>query len=332
MTSATSRARTWLVARRVIRLLGVLLVVSVLCFFSLSLLPGDPARMILGETGATPQAVAQLRGELGLDQPVVERFVTWLTGALTGDLGESYRTGQSVLSIVGDRAPITLELILWSQIIALGAAIPAAIAAAHRRRTKTDRAISLWVFATLSTPDFVIGVLLILIFSVTLGIFPSTGYVPWSDGVGDHLGSLLMPAIALGSSSFALYQRVLRADLIETLGQDFIAVAKAKGISPTRVTFRHALRPSLLGLSTSIGVTIGTLIGSTVVIESLFGLPGIGAELASAVTSRDYVEVQGLVLLIATAFVLINALVDVLYGIIDPRLSVARTFARGASR
>jgi len=325
------RRRHRFVARRVVRLIGVLLVVSVLCFFSMSLLPGDPARIILGETSATPEAVASLRAELGLDQPIVERFVHWIGGVLHGDLGSSYRTGQSVMGIIGDRAPVTLELIVLSQIIALALAIPAAIVAAYRRRTATDRAISLWVFTTLSTPDFVIGVLLVLVFSVSWGIFPSTGYTPWSDGIGPHLESLVMPALALASASFALYQRVLRADLVETLRRDYIAVARAKGISMWRVTFRHALRPSLTGLVTSVGVTIGTLIGSTVVIESLFGLPGIGAELASAVVNRDYVEVQGLVLMIAASFVVINALVDLLYGVIDPRLSLAAsTSGRGA--
>ncbi|MFT4286508.1 ABC transporter permease [Nocardioides sp.] len=320
------------IAIRLLRLLAVLFVVSVLCFLSMSLLPGDPARIILGETGATPEAVAALRTQLGLDEPLLQRYLSWIGGVLHGDLGASFRTSQPVMTIIADRAPVTIELILWSQVIALACAIPAAIAAAYRRRTATDRAISLWVFTTLSTPDFVIGVLLILVFSVSLGVFPANGYLTWSDGAGPHLESLVMPAIALASASFALYQRVLRADLVETLRKDFIVVARAKGISPWRVTLRHALRPSLLGLTTSVGVTVGTLIGSTVVIESLFGLPGIGAELASAVVARDYVEVQGLVLIIAAAFVLINAAVDVLYGVIDPRLTPARVLRKAVAR
>ncbi|UUW90778.1 ABC transporter permease [Pimelobacter simplex] len=323
-----NRARLFRVGLKVLRLLAVLLVVSTLCFFSLALLPGDPARLMLGDS-ATPEAVATLRSQLGLDLPTLERFGHWIGGVLQGDLGESYRTGQSVTEILGERAPVTVELILLSQIIALGLAVPAAIVAAHRRRTGTDRALSLWVFTALSTPDFVVGVVLIWILSVHLGWFPANGYAPWSDGVGPHLSSLIMPAIALAGTSFALYQRVLRADLVETLRQDYIEVARAKGLSLTRITFRHALRPSLLGLSTQIGVTVGMLIGSTVVVESLFGLPGIGDELAGAVTARDYVEVQGLVLVIATSFVLVNALVDVLYPVIDPRLASSR---RGGAR
>ncbi|MBU2693668.1 ABC transporter permease [Nocardioides sp. WV_118_6] len=323
-----NRARLFRVGLKVLRLLAVLLVVSTLCFFSLALLPGDPARLMLGDS-ATPEAVATLRSQLGLDLPTLERFGHWIGGVLQGDLGESYRTGQSVTEILGERAPVTVELIVLSQIIALGLAVPAAIVAAHRRRTGTDRALSLWVFTALSTPDFVVGVVLIWILSVHLGWFPANGYAPWSDGVGPHLSSLIMPAIALAGTSFALYQRVLRADLVETLRQDYIEVARAKGLSLTRITFRHALRPSLLGLSTQIGVTVGMLIGSTVVVESLFGLPGIGDELAGAVTARDYVEVQGLVLVIATCFVLVNALVDVLYPVIDPRLASSR---RGGAR
>jgi peptide/nickel transport system permease protein len=320
------------VALRIVRLAAVLLIVSTLCFFALSLLPGDPAQVILGEAGATPEAVAALRHQLGLDQPLGDRFLSWLGGVLRGDLGESYRTGQPVMEIVTDRVPITIELIVLSQVIALALAVPAAIAAATRRRSGTDRAMSLWVFTSLSTPDFVVGVLLIWIFSVTFGLLPANGYVPWGDGIGEHLGSMIMPALALASSSFALYQRVLRADLIETLQRDFISVARAKGLSPGRVMFRHAMRPSLLGLSTSLGVTIGTLIGSTVVVETLFGLPGLGAELAAAVNARDYVEVQGIVLVVATSFVLINALVDFLYGVIDPRLSVVKTFGKADAR
>ncbi|GAA1513876.1 ABC transporter permease [Nocardioides humi] len=327
-----NRARLLRIGLKVLRLVAVLLVVSTLCFFSLALLPGDPARLMLGDA-ATDQSVATLRDQLGLDLPMMQRFTDWLGGVVTGDLGSSYRTGQAVTRILAERAPVTIELILLSQVIALGLAIPAAIVAAHRRRTGTDRALSLWVFTSLSTPDFVVGVVLVWIFSVQLGWLPANGYSPWSEGVSAHLSSLLMPAIALAGTSFALYQRVLRADLVETLRQDYIEVARAKGISSARITFRHALRPSLLGLSTQIGVTVGMLIGSTVVVESLFGLPGIGDELAGAVTARDYIEVQGLVLVIAACFVLVNALVDVLYPVIDPRLAKAGSRrTRGGAR
>lgn len=314
---------------RVVRLLAILLIVASLCFLSMQLLPGDPARQILGPTNASPEAVVELRHQLGLDQPLGARFADWAGGVLRGDLGASYRTGQSVTDIIAERVPVTVELVVFSQLIAIVLAVPAAIAAATRRRTGVDRGISLWVFTTLSMPNFVIGVLLIWVLSVSLGWLPSNGYTPWNEDPGRHLSSMIMPSIALAAAPFALYQRVLRADLVETLGRDFMAVARAKGVSPARIIVRHALRPSLIGLSTSVGVTVGTLIGSTVVVESLFGLPGLGAELVSAVQGRDYVEVQGIVLVIAVAFVLINRLVDVLYGVLDPRLRSTRAQTSG---
>lgn len=319
MTGARWRlART--LALKLLRLAAVLFVVSALCFLSLNLLPGDPARSILGVAGSSPQAVHDLRHQLGLDQPILTRFFTWLGHALTGNLGRSYVNDQPVSQIIANRAPVTLELILISQVIALAAAIPAAVLAAAKRGCATDRGIGLWVFGVLSTPNFVIGFILIYVFAVKLHMYPANGYVPVSQGLGQHLGSLLLPSVSLAAAPFALYQRVLRADLIETYGQEFMAVARAKGVSPLRAAFRHAMRPSLLGLTTSVGVTVGTLVGADVIVESLFSLPGVGAELAHAVSGRDYVEVQGIVLVITTAFVLVNALVDIVYTLIDPRL------------
>ncbi|OON28082.1 hypothetical protein BSA16_29025 [Micromonospora sp. Rc5] len=310
-------ARTVLL--KLVRLAAVLFVVSLLCFLSLSLLPGDPAQAILGES-ASPQAVAALHEQLGLDRPFLERFLGWLGNAVQGDLGRSYATNQTVAQIIAERAPVTIELIVLSQLIAIAAAIPAAVAAAARRGSAVDRGMSLWVFTVLSTPNFVVGFVLIWVFAVQLGLYPANGYVPVSAGIGQHLGSLLLPSLTLAAAPFALYQRVLRADLVETYGQEFMQVARAKGISPLRAAMRHAFRPSLLNLTTSVGVTVGVLIGSDVIVETLFSLPGLGAELAHSVSARDYAEVQGLVLVIAAAFVLINAAVDLIYGLIDPRL------------
>lgn len=324
MTPSGSPTRT--VVLRVVRLLAVLLVVSALCFLSLSLLPGDPARAILGES-ASPEAVAALHSQLGLDRPLVLRYATWLGNVLRGDFGQSYFSQQPVSQIIAYRAPITLELIALSTIFALVLAVPLAVLAAAHRGSAIDRGVGLGVFTVLSTPNFVAGFLLIWVFAVKLGWFPANGYVPWSKGVLPHLGSMFLPALALAAAPFALYQRVLRADLIETYDQEFMHVARAKGVSPLRAALHHAMRPSLLGLTTTLGVTIGTLIGADVIIESLFSIPGIGAELAHSVSGRDYIEVQGLVLVIATTFVLVNALVDVVYLLIDPRLKSSRVTA-----
>ncbi|MDQ6524263.1 ABC transporter permease [Nocardioides sp. LHD-245] len=315
--SRVLRSRGWL---KLIRLLAVLFMISVLTFLSLQLLPGDPARVILGDQANDPATLAAMRHELGLDQGILARYLDWIGGALSGDLGSSYVTKETVSSMISSRLPITLELVILSQLIALVLAIPAGIVAAINKGRGADHAIGLWVFGVLSTPNFVIGVILIWIFAVTLGWLPANGYQPWSEGVGAHLGSVILASISLAAAPFALYQRVLRADYAETLGRDFIDVARAKGISPLRIVFRHAIRPSILGLLTVTGLTVGVLIGSTVVVENLFGLPGLGAGLVSAVQNRDYIVVQGMTLVIACSFVLINTLVDFLYGVVDPRL------------
>lgn len=330
----TQHARTRLTRSlaRAFRLLAVLLVVSTLSFFAIQLLPGGPVQAILGVT-ATEEAVAALNQQLGLDRPIWEQYVTWLGNLAQGDLGQSYRTRQPVIDIVSNRLPVTLQLILAGQVLALVASVPLALAGAYRRDTAIDRSIGLFVFSALSAPHFVIGVVLIWILSVNLGWLPSTGFSPISDGLGSYFKSLLMPAVALAAAPFAQYQRVLRADLVETLGRQFMVAARAKGISPFRAAFSHALRPSLLGLSTVVGVTIGVSIGSSVVVETLFGFPGLGAELVNAVQTRDFPAVQGIVLVIAAGFVLINAAIDILYAVLDPRLrrpGIRQTKARAA--
>lgn len=318
------------VVLRLLRLVAVLLVVSALCFLSLNLLPGDPARAILGESG-TPESVAALQQELGLNAPIGERYVTWLGGILQGDFGRSYANRLPVADIILQRAPVTIELILLSQLIALAVAIPLATVAAVKRGTAVDRGISSLVFLAVSVPSFVLAFVLIWVFAIKLGLYPANGFIPISAGLGQNLGSLLLPSLALAAGPAALYQRVLRADLAETYGQEFMNVARAKGVSPLRMAVRHAFRPSLLGLTTSLGVVVGVLIGSSVIIENLFSLPGLGSILATSVSGRDYVVVQGVVLVAATAFVLINAAVDLVYGLIDPRLRKARVTRRAGA-
>lgn len=318
------------VVLRLLRLVAVLLVVSALCFLSLNLLPGDPARAILGESG-TPESVAALQQELGLDVPMGERYITWLGGILQGDFGRSYANRLPVADIILQRAPVTIELILLSQLIALAVAIPLATVAAVKRGTAVDRGISSLVFLAVSVPSFVLAFVLIWVFAIKLGLYPANGFIPISAGLGQNLGSLLLPSLALAAGPAALYQRVLRADLAETYGQEFMNVARAKGVSPLRMAVRHAFRPSLLGLTTSLGVVVGVLIGSSVIIENLFSLPGLGSILATSVSGRDYVVVQGVVLVAATAFVLINAAVDLVYGLIDPRLRKARVTRRAGA-
>lgn len=312
------------VGLKLARLIGVLFCVAVLCFFSLNLLPGSPAQAILGVAGSSPKAVAALNHKLGVDQPLLHRFVTWIGNVAHGDLGTSYQSGESVAHIIGKTAPLSLELILLSQIVALALAIPAALIAAARRGSFADHSIGAGALAVLSTPNFVVGFVLIWIFAVGAGLLPASGYAKLSEGVGPHLESLVLPVICLAAAPFGLYQRILRADLVGTYDAEFMSVARAKGVSPRRRALHHALRPSLLGLTTSVGAMVGTLIGGVVIVETLFGLPGIGAQLTQAVSNRDYVEVQGIVLVMATFFVVVNTIVDLSYVFIDPRLRSIR--------
>jgi len=307
---------------QVLTLLVILLAATALTFFITNVLPGDAAVAILGDS-ATPADIASLRTELGLDRNIVVRYVDWLGHALRGDLGKSYRTRENISTMIADRLPVTLELILLTQLIALVFAVPAGILAAYRSRTKVDSALATVSIGLLSTPAFVKGILLIYLMSVLLGWFPASGYKSLSDGLGANLHSLALPAMTLALAEFPVYMRLLRADMISTLQQDYILVARAKGLSVREILLGHALRPSSLSLVTVVGINLGRLVGGAVVIETLFALPGIGQMLVNAVYQHDQFVIQGVVLVIATGFVLINLLVDLMYAVIDPRVRIS---------
>jgi len=304
---------------QLLTLLVILLAATALTFFITNVLPGDAAVAILGDS-ATPADIASLRTELGLDRNIVVRYVDWLSHALRGDLGKSYRTRENISTMIADRLPVTLELILLTQLIALVFAVPAGILAAYRSRTKVDSALATVSIGLLSTPAFVKGILLIYLMSVLLGWFPASGYKSLSDGLGANLHSLALPAMTLALAEFPVYMRLLRADMISTLQQDYILVARAKGLGVREILLGHALRPSSLSLVTVVGINLGRLVGGAVVIETLFALPGIGQMLVNAVYQHDQFVIQGVVLVIATGFVLINLLVDLMYAVIDPRV------------
>lgn len=304
---------------RLARLVVVLLAVTFLSFLLLNLLPGDPTTQILGVT-ATAEARDQLRAELGLDQPLLVQYGDWLAGLTRGDFGTSYVTRTPVAEDLLARLPVTLELLVVAQVLALGLAVPAGIAAARDVGGRLDRALTALAFALLSTPVFVLGVLLILLFAVTWQVVPATGWTPLSVDVGWNLTSVILPAVTLAAGQFAVYTRLLRADLIATLQEDYITLARARGLSPRRILWRHALRPSAISLITAIGLNLGALIGGTVIIEMLFGLPGVGRLIVDSIFSRDYLAVQGGVVLISVGYVVVNFAVDILYGVVDPRI------------
>lgn len=307
------------VASRLARLVAVLLAVTFLSFLLLNLLPGDPAQAILG-FNATEEGMAALRVELGLDKPIITRYISWLGGVVQGDLGRSYLTNFGVLDSIKQRLPATLQLLVMAQVIALAGALPLAIASARRASGRFDRVTTTLSFGMLSLPVFVTAVFLIALFAVKLKWLPATGFTPLGEDLSENLRSTIMPAFSLAIGQLAVYLRLLRADLITTLQQDFIDLARARGFSTRRIMWRHALRPSSIALITIAGINIGAMIGGTIIVETLFAIPGIGRHVIESILSRDYLMVQGAVVLIATGYVVVNFAVDLIYAVVDPRI------------
>jgi peptide/nickel transport system permease protein len=307
------------VARRLVYLVPVLVAVSLLTFLIASLLPGDLAYVILGDQ-ATPEKVAALRHDMGLDQPIAWRYISWLGHVLEGDFGRSFRTGQTVLHAVAERLPVSFELMLLAEFGALLIGIPLAIACAVRSGSAFDRFMTGTAFGMLSVPAFLSAILLIYLFAVELRWLPATGYVPFAEDPVGNLRCFVLPALTLALGEWPVLMRVLRSDMITTLQEDYIAMARAKGLKPSRILLVHALKPSSLTLVTVTGINIGRLIGGTVIVESIFALPGIGRLLLGAIYTRDLVILQGVVLFVAFGYVLMNFIVDMLYAVLDPRI------------
>jgi peptide/nickel transport system permease protein len=306
-------------ARRFAYLLAVLLAVTLLTFLIASLLPGDLAYTILGDQ-ATPEAVAQLRAQMGLDQPLWWRYLHWLGGVALGDFGRSFRTGEPIMAAILDRLPVSIELMLLAEAAGLAVAIPLAIKCAVGSGGTFDRTVSGLAFAKLSLPSFMVAIVLIYVFAVELRLLPATGYVPFREDQLANLKCFVLPALTLAFGEWPVLMRVLRSDMIATLQEDYIAFARAKGLTRRRILFVHALKPSSLTLVTVAGINIARLIGGAVIVEQVFALPGIGRLLIGAIYTRDFLLLQGVVLFVATAFVTVNFLVDLLYAVLDPRI------------
>jgi peptide/nickel transport system permease protein len=307
------------IAYRLAYLLPVLFAVTLLTFLIASLLPGDLAHAMLGDQ-ATPEAVAALRRDMGLDQPLWWRYLHWLGGILQGDFGRSFRTGEPVLGAILARLPVSLELMLLAEITALAISIPLAIQCAVNSGGTFDGVVTGVAFAKLSIPNFMAAILLIYVFAVALRLLPATGYTPLEEDWLGNLRSMLLPALTLALAEWPVLMRVLRSDMIATLQEDYITMAKAKGLKQRRILFVHALKPSSLTLITVAGINIGRLIGGAVIVESVFALPGIGRLLLGAIYTRDFMILQGVVLFVAAGFVIVNFLVDMLYAVLDPRV------------
>ncbi|MFN8051301.1 MAG: ABC transporter permease [Acidimicrobiales bacterium] len=307
-----------MLTRRVAQLVVVLFLLTVVSFFSIRLLPGDPAELL--GFGADKTKVEQIRVDLGLRKPVWEQYGKWAGNFVTGDLGKYYRAAGDPTQDVKTSLPVSLQLMLYVQIVALIIAIPLGVLTAYRADSFFDRGTNIVAFLGLSIPAFVLAFLLKQIFVFNLDWFPERGWVPLSQSVGEHFSHAVLPVATLVIAQIAVYFRLLRSDMIATLQEDFITMARAKGLKSRRILFRHALRPSSLTLLTVAGLNVGTLIGSAVLVENIYGINGMGLLLVRSVLSREYVAAQSFIAVIGIAFVLINFLVDFLYTVLDPRI------------
>jgi len=314
------------IGQKIVQLVAVLFLVTFLTFLLLNLLKGGPQTAALG-IGADEQAVEQFRQEQHLDDPTIVRYVNWLGNLATGDLGDSLILNVPVSDLLSQRLPVTLQLMLYATVLSLGLAIPLGILSAWRADSWFDKSANTIAFAFLSIPNFIFGVLLVFLFSIRLGWLPATGYVPFGEDPAEHFRRMILPTIALAAGQVAVYMRLLRTDMISTLQEDFIGVARAKGMPTRRVLLRHALRPSSFSLLTVAAISVGQLIGGTIVIERIFAIAGLGSLIVESIFTRDYLVVQGCIVVVAVGFVLVNFVVDILYAVLDPRIRHARAIA-----
>lgn len=313
------------IGKRILIAIPVLWGVTFLTFAVMNLLPGNAAEALLG-ANATPQQVHELTIRLHLNQPFLTRYWHWLTHIVQGNLGSSLTNGQSVAGIIAQRLPVSAELVVYAFIASLVIAIPMAILAARKPGGIADRISIMISMVGLSIAPFIFALILILVFAVDLGWLPAIGFVPLTQNVGASLKSMTLPAASLFFPISGAYTRLLRADLVEqSLAEDYVVTAKAKGAGPWRTMVRHVLRNAMFPLLTLIGLNLGTLIGGTVIIEEIFGIPGIGQELLQAINNRDVIVVEGTVLIFAVIVVACNLATDILYSVLDPRIRYGRS-------
>jgi len=305
--------------RRLATLVPTLVFVSMLIFGLQQLLPGDPAKMLAGEE-QDPNVIAYLHAKLHLDDPLPVRYGHWVAGVLHGDLGDSVRNQMPVAQLVLQKLPVTLELALLAFAVALVIGIPAGVVAAVGRGTVWDTAANLFALWGLSTPNFWLGILLILLFSVQLGWLPASGYVSPFDDLRANLAAMVMPAFVLGNAIAAVLMRHTRSAMLQVLSADYVRTARAKGLSEPVVVLRHALRNALVPIITLGALELGTLLSGAVLTEQVFTIPGFGKLIVDAVFNRDYAVVQGVVLVTATSYIVLNLLADIAYFVVNPRL------------
>jgi peptide/nickel transport system permease protein len=307
------------VLRKIFHFAAVLFLVTFATTALVELMPGSPAMAILGEN-ASPAAIEAFNAQYGYDQPLLVRYFGWVSDAITGNLGTSMRQSVPVTEIIQERMPVTLELSVLAILIAVSVAVPAALIAADRAGGAFDRVVGAIASALVSVPAFVMALLLVSVFSIRLGLTPIAGWVPLSEGLAENLRYAILPAMTLALVEIPVILRVLRSDAISTLGQEYVLAARARGMSRRYVMTRHVLRPSSFSLVTLVGLMIGRLLGGTVIVEMIFALPGLGTAVIQAITAKDIIVVQGIVVVIAVIYVALNALVDLAYVALDPRV------------
>lgn len=311
------------ILKRLLSLIPVLFIVAVVVFLIIHITPGDPASVMLGPE-ASPREVAELREELGLNLPLYQQFTSWLAGVVQGDFGWSIFMNEPVLHSFFSHLGPTLSLAIFAQLLAVVLAIPFGVIAAKKRGSIIDQTFMGGSLIGISVPSFLLGLLLILLFAVQLRWLPVAGYKPLSAGLFLHIRYLILPAIALGAMQAALIARMTRSSMLDILNANYIKTARSKGLKEKIIIYKHALRNAFIPILTVIGQTFGTLVAGAAVVETVFNIPGIGQLIVNSVERRDFAVIQGTILLVAISYVLINLVVDLLYGVIDPRVRLNR--------
>ncbi|MBA3281177.1 MAG: ABC transporter permease [Acidimicrobiia bacterium] len=309
--------------RRILQLAVVFVVVTFFTVCLMSLVPAKPETLVIPfDTTPGKQLTKDFRADNNLDRPLPVRWAKWAGKFVTGDMGKIYSSSDSepVSDRVKDAAPTSILLISYTILFSLLVSVPLAVWAAYRSGKRIDKLLNMVMFGFISLPNFAVALVLSYFLAVRADLVPASGYTRPGDGLTEHFKSMVIPVLALSLGQIAVFMRLLRSDLVATLQEDFILMAKSKGISNSRVLWRHALRPSSLTLLTVAGLSVGTLIGGTLVVEFLLNIPGLGTQVGSAILSRQYVQLQSLVAVIAVAFVLVNFLIDFLYTVLDPRI------------
>ncbi|MDQ3541677.1 MAG: ABC transporter permease [Chloroflexota bacterium] len=307
------------IARRVLLMIPTLFGISVVAFSLMHLAPGSAASAMLGDR-ATTETVAALERELRLDQPIYRQYLHWAGNVVSGDLGQSYVTHKSVLDLLGERMLVTIEIGVLSLLVALLGSIPLGVMAAVHQNHLRDHTARIVALLGISIPDFWSGILLILVFGVSLGWVPAGGFTPIEDGVLQNLRSLALPVLTLGFVNMGLITRMLRSSMVETLNQNYVLTARALGVPDRRVVWDDALRNAFIPTLTVIGITVGLVLSGSVLLETVFALPGVGRLVADSVFNRDLPVIQGVLLLIGVVYVVVNLIIDVLYTVLDPRI------------